>query len=201
MTLKTFPSPKRGAFGRRLPHLPQALALAGLLLAAGSLSAAPVAGGNARPILLEDGLFSDVVVEAGALPAGYGNAITDVIGDGSTPFTFFEAGLPLSATGGLPASGLFTSVVDPTNTFSLEPATQYNANQLFDGDHFYPGEGPLRFAIPQAFPMLFVLATSVNGSSTVTGQINFADGTPSAPFTIVIPSAETTASAALSGLL
>jgi len=75
---------------------------------------------------------------------------------------------------GLPTSGLFTSAVTATPNLSYEFAS-YSANNVLrlaaNND-----TGTLTLTTPVAAYNLYILATSGSGSSTVSAQINFSDG-------------------------
>jgi hypothetical protein len=169
----------------------------GVLLVSGpALKAAPVQVPPPTPILIENGFSDDVVVEAGAVAdpsAGYALAITQTASAAQDTLTFFEQGLATQAAGGLPLTGQFTSGTDGTTIFQLEPATQLNSIVGATGYR-------LKLAVPQAFPTLYLLATSLNGASPVTVTVCFADGS-STQVSVIIPDSQDTSSIpALTGL-
>ncbi len=98
-------------------------------------------------------------------------------------YCLYQAGLT-GGSQGLPASGSFVSQADNTTVFQLGPAG--GTNVLLTGAA-YPGWATLRFPTPQPYNSLAILAASVNGDSEAVLGVNFADGTPSQWFGVVVP--------------
>jgi hypothetical protein len=166
------------------------MSLAAIALCSACL-ASQVAGAGSIPIVIS-GFNQDVVVEAGAVndsTTHYAGAVTATMDTGTakTFYTWYEAGLPGGAGGGLPAAGVFTSAADPTTQFLLAPYNKADV-LLLDRD---TTSGTLKFAAPQAYTGLSFLTSSGLGSSSspvLNLTINFADGTaPLTGLSIVSP--------------
>jgi hypothetical protein len=167
------------------------MSLAGAIALLSTFLAAQPATAGSIPIVVS-GFNQDVVVEAGAVndpTTHYAAAVTATMDTGTakTFYTWYEAGLPGGAGGGLPTAGVFTSAADPTTQFLLAPYNKADV-LLLDGA---TTAGTLKFAIPQAYTALSFLTASGLGSSSspvLNLTINFADGTaPLTGLSIVSP--------------
>lgn len=155
--------------------------LALLALQTASLSPARTYAGS-TPIAVS-GFNHDMVVEAGAVddPATHFQAYVTATMDQGTVLrdnTWYEAGLAGGGSGGLPAGGLVTSLLDPATQFQLGPYAGLNALML---DRAGP-TGTLTLATPGWFSSLSLLTSSGLGSAVgpvLSLTIHFADGTPS----------------------
>jgi predicted alpha-1,6-mannanase (GH76 family) len=94
-------------------------------------------------------------------------------------YCFYQAGLN-SSTRGLPPDGVFTSQLDGTTVFQLQPYGSTNALVL---GYNFPGSATLTLTTPQAYNSLAILACSANGGGTGTFVLNFTNGTHSQIFT------------------
>ncbi|HSZ57460.1 MAG TPA: autotransporter-associated beta strand repeat-containing protein, partial [Tepidisphaeraceae bacterium] len=131
------------------------------------------------------GFNRDVIVEASATnPVSATSApFDDPSAGGNTDW--YEQGFGSAAAQGtgLPPSGsTFTSLANPAVTFQLQP---YNANNVI----MLPAQGTGSITVPLADPGQFstlnFLADSVNGGSSFSAQLNFADGsTATAAFNV-----------------
>jgi len=115
------------------------------------------------------GFTADIIANGATHP---GSTTADVDGGGyallNQSFTF--AGTPAFA---LPTSGLINSAQTPGLTFQLAPATGLNSLRLVASG----SSGTLSFTSAQTAGIVYVLATSGSGASTITVAVNFADGT------------------------
>lgn len=83
-----------------------------------------------------------------------------------------------SPTGGLPSTGLISSVATPGLTFQMAPFTGNNDLRIpASGTTTGTGTGTLTFNTPTAADKVYVLALSGNGISTVTITVTFTDAT------------------------
>lgn len=85
---------------------------------------------------------------------------------------------------GLPSSGTFTSAAaaTPGLPYQLGPLSGNNALRLDN-----TSGGTLTFATPIQVATLYMLGATGNGPASVTGQINFSDGTSQAITTTAVP--------------
>lgn len=142
------------------------------LLAAGlTLSSLSVSAAN-TPISI-NGWNRDVIVEASA-SAPFSGAASPF--DVPNNYGFYEAGLP-GGTRGLPSSRTFTSLVDGTTVFQLQP---YNGNNVLQLSASTSSFGTLTFTTPGTYSSLSILAAAANsGASMGNLVIHFADATTS----------------------
>jgi hypothetical protein len=119
----------------------------------------------------------DVIVEKTATTPYTGAALPfDVPND----YSFYEIGLPAGGRG-LPPGRVFTSLVDDSTVFQLQPYNQNNVLQLSAGTS---STGTLTLATPAAYSSISVLAASANSYTATVGNLvlNFSDGTASPMF-------------------
>jgi len=111
----------------------------------------------------------DVVVEnTASTPYSSAAQPFDVPND----YGFYQAGLS-AETRGLPASGVFTSLVDGTTVFQFQP---YTANNVLQLSASTSSSGTLTLSTPGAYSSLSVLAAAANsGASQGNLVIHFAD--------------------------
>lgn len=115
----------------------------------------------------------DVIVENTAIPP-YSSAALPF--DVPNNYAFYQAGLS-GGTRGLPASGIFTSLVDGTTVFQFQPYTANNVLQLSASTSSF---GTLFFTTPAMYSSLSILAAAANsGASQGNLVIHFADATVS----------------------
>ena len=91
-------------------------------------------------------------------------------------YGFYQAGLP-TGTRGLPAGGIFTSLVDGTTVFKFQP---YTANNVLQHSASATSIGTLTLSAPAAYSSISVLAAAANsGASQGNLVIHFADSSVS----------------------
>jgi hypothetical protein len=91
-------------------------------------------------------------------------------------YGFYQAGLP-TGTRGLPAGGVFTSLVDGSTVFQFQPYTGNNVLQLSASTSSF---GTLTLSTPGAYSSLSVLAAAANSSASQGNLvIHFADASVS----------------------
>ncbi|MBB1138106.1 T9SS type A sorting domain-containing protein [Myroides sp. WP-1] len=146
-----------------------------LLLSLMLLSVQMIRGQAYTPLSITSGFNEDVIAENSPADT-FTTAAVDAVGTGANN-AFMSIGYP-SATVGLPANGLITSIATSTPglTFQLAAYTANNSLKI------NANGGTGTFVIQNAVPVmnLFILATSGSSSSTFTGTITFTDGTTQA---------------------
>ena len=128
--------------------------------------------GNSSP-LGATGYNTDVVYALGESGPGIGAGTTGGFdGNGSTNNALYEAGVPGSASGGLPVSGMFTSNSNSAVNFALQPYTASNSLRL-NGSLT---SGTLTLSTPTKLNSLNILSGSGGGASNYNFTLNFTDG-------------------------
>jgi predicted alpha-1,6-mannanase (GH76 family) len=113
-------------------------------------------------------------------------------------YCLYQAGLN-GSNRGLPPDGVFTSQLDATTVFQLQP---YGTTNALAVGYNYPGSATLTLATPQAYNSIAILACSANANGGVgTFVLNFTNGTHSQSFNFNAPDwFNTTANLAIQGI-
>lgn len=132
--------------------------------------------------------FNDDVIANGISTTGAVNSSTNSV-DASN-YCYYEIGSQFTSTGspstsGLPVNGILTNPTNSDLTFQL---ASYDANNSLriaaDGA---AGEASLTFAETGMYEAIYLAVTSGDGSSSVTGTINFDDNTTQAFTSLAVP--------------
>src|ERR1043166_6729405 len=162
---------------RRFPAAPRILLFIRLLLFfAGFLALVQptLRAAGTTPVAVT-GFNRDVVIEKTYTPVVY-PVPTSVAMNVNSPESncYYQTNWPGRTNAGLPDNRIFTSVLDGTTVFQLQPYT--NANDLVLGADTGSTVGTLTLVTPGTYKTIAILANSGNGGGTATVTFNFSDG-------------------------
>src|SRR5690554_5822358 len=126
------------------------------------------------PLTISSGFNEDVVANGAGDAASSTTSPVDGTGSGAN-YAFMSTDFTDAPATALPVSGLINSqaAATPGLMFQLASYSENNSLRLADvGD-----EGTLTFAEEVSAYRIFILGTSGNGEGTITGTVNFTDGT------------------------